>query len=384
MAGTLFYTKIPSNMLGHSQRAIAASLQRHQVSTQTFDDRLEGFEKKTITMIPGDGVGPELCGAVKHVFNNLGVPVEWDELHVSDVGTFAGETSIDHVVGSVENTKVALMGVLTNNSRLRGPDEMSINQRLRTRLDLFANVVHCRSIPGVVTRHEGIDLVVVREQTEGEYSALEHEAVPGVIEMMKVITRKKSERIAKFAFDYALRNNRKKVTCVHKANIQKLADGLFLESCREVAEMYPKITFESMIVDNASMQLVSRPQQFDVILLPNLYGSIVNNISTGLVGGAGVVPGKSYGKEHAIFSTGARHAWGEKAGQNVANPTAMLLSSCSLLEHIHFRKYARWIRDAVLKTIEDRDYVTMDVGGSASTSVFTNKVIQNAQLAMRR
>ena len=298
------------------------------------------------------------------------------------MNTFSAKPSIEHVIKSVEETKVALMGVLTNSSRQREADELSINQRIRTQLDLFANVVHLRSMAGVPSRHTGIDFVVIREQTEGEYSSLEHETVPGVVEMLKVVSQEKSERIAKFAFDYATKNNRGKVTCVHKANIMKLGDGLFLDTCREVAKLYPRVEFEPMIVDNACMQLVSNPKQFDVVLLPNLYGTIVNNIGAGLVGGAGVVPGKSYGHHNVVFSLGAKHTYGAKAGANVANPTAMLLSSCAMLEHIYLRKYGRWIREAVTRTVAEGKYVTMDVGGSATTSVFTNRVIQNAQLNM--
>lgn len=383
MAATTLCLRVSRNMLRRTQLpAVPSTSTSRHCATLTYDDKLEGTERKTVTLIPGDGVGPELCGAVKHVFSAVGVPVDWEEVYVSDVGTYFGETNIDHVINSVKKTHVGLMGVLTNNARIADSDQKSINQNLRKELDLFANVVHCRSIPGVKTRHDGIDCVVVREQTEGEYTGLEHESVPGVVEMLKVITREKSHRIAKFAFDYAIKNERKKVTCVHKANIQKLGDGLFLDSCREIAAMYPSIKFEPMIVDNASMQMVSKPNQFDVIVLPNLYGSIINNISCGLVGGAGIVPGKSYGKDYAIFSIGARHAFAAKAGQNVANPTAMLLSSCSMLEHIHFRKYGRMIRDAVLRTIKEGRYVPLDIGGSASTSVFTNRVIQNINYKM--
>lgn len=345
-----------------------------------YDDKFEGAEKRCVTLIPGDGVGPELTGAVKHVFKALGVPVEWDEVYVSDIGSFGGETSLDKVVTSMEKTRVALMGALTTPSIITSSDARSLNQNLRLQLDLFANVVHCKSLPGIPSRHKDIDVVVVREQTEGEYSSLEHESVPGVIEMLKVITRKKSQRIAKFAFDFAMKNDRKKVTCVHKANIMKLGDGLFLESCTEVAKMYPRIQFETMIVDNTCMQLVSNPQQFDVMVMPNLYGGIAGNLSSGLVGGAGVVPGRSYGKDYALFESGARHTFAHKAGRNIANPTALMIASCNLLEHIHFRKYARMIRDAIYRTIAEGKYVTMDVGGSSSTSLFVNRVIQNAQV----
>lgn len=346
----------------------------------SYDDPYEGVERKLVTCIPGDGVGPELVGAVKHVFRSTGVPVDWDDVHVTDIGNYGSEeTSLDRVINSMERTGVALKGVLTTPSTIMAGDQLSLNQNLRLKLDLFANVVRCKSTPGIKTRHEGIDIIVIREQTEGEYSSLEHESVPGVIEMIKVITKKKSERIAKFAFDYAVKNKRKKVTCVHKANIMKLADGLFFDSCKNVGKMYPKIEFEGMIVDNTCMQLVSNPQQFDVMVLPNLYGSIVNNLGAGLVGGAGVVPGKSFGREYAIFEPGARHTYAQVAGRNVANPTAMLFAACDMLEHIHILRHARMIRLALLKTIEEGKYLTLDMGGSASSSVFINRVIQNVQ-----
>merc|ERR1712183_965106 len=223
-------------------------------------------------------------------------------------------------------------------SSLSAASHLSLNQKLRIKLDLFANVVRCKSTPGIRSRHNDVDVIVIREQTEGEYSSLEHESIPGVIEMIKVVSQKKTERIAKFAFDYAMKKRRKKVTCVHKANIMKLGDGLFFDTCTKVAKMYPKIEFEGMIVDNTCMQLVSKPQQFDVMVLPNLYGSIVDNVGAGLVGGAGVVPGRSFGKEFAIFEPGARHTFAQVAGQNVANPTAMLLAACDMLEHIHFMR----------------------------------------------
>ncbi|XP_057306461.1 isocitrate dehydrogenase [NAD] subunit beta, mitochondrial-like [Hydractinia symbiolongicarpus] len=347
-------------------------------NVMTFEDPYEGAERKLVTLIPGDGVGPELVGAVKHVFSSVGVPVDWDEVHVSDIGSYGGETSLERVLQSIQQAGIGLKGALTTPSSISN-HHLSLNQNLRLKLDLFANVVHCKSVPGIKTRHDDIDIVVIRENTEGEYTSLEHESVPGVIEMIKVITRTKSERIAKFAFDYAMKHKRKKVTCVHKANIMKQADGLFFDTCQKISELYPKIEFEGMIVDNTCMQLVSKPQQFDVMVLPNLYGSIVDNVGAGLVGGAGVVPGTSFGRQYALFEPGARHTFAQVAGRNVANPTAMLLASCDMLEHIHFMKHARMIREAVLKTIAEGKYLTLDLGGSCSTSIFTNRVIQNVQ-----
>eukprot|EP00794_Sanderia_malayensis_P005729 gene5729-6429_t len=342
-----------------------------------MDDPIEGVERKLVTLIPGDGVGPELVACVKTVFKSAGVPVDWDEVPISDIGPYGSKFSIDDVKRSMEQTGVGLKGALTTPSSISGQDHLSLNQKLKIELDLFANVVHCKTLPGIKTRHPDVDIVVVREQTEGEYTSLEHESVKGVVEMIKVVTKKKSQRIAKFAFDFALRNNRQKITAIHKANIMKQGDGLFLQSCQEVSKLYPRIKFESMIVDNACMQLVSNPNQFDVMLLPNLYGSIVDNVGAGLVGGAGVVPGKNFGQKYAIFEPGARHTFAQMAGRNIANPVGMLLCSCDLLEHVHLYKHSRMVRNAVLDTVAKGTNLTLDIGGSSGTSSFVNAVVSN-------
>uniref|UniRef100_A0A452GTF3 Isopropylmalate dehydrogenase-like domain-containing protein n=1 Tax=Gopherus agassizii TaxID=38772 RepID=A0A452GTF3_9SAUR len=229
-----------------------------------------------------------------------GVPVEFDEHHLSEVQNMASEEKLDEVVDSMKESKVAIIGKIHTPMEYKG-ELASYDMRLRRKLDLFANVVHVNSLPGFKTRHNNLDLVIIREQTEGEYSSLEHESVKGVIECLKIITRDKSQRIAKFAFDYATKKGRSKVTAVHKANIMKLGDGLFLQCCEEVAELYPKIKFDTMIIDNCCMQLVQNPHQFDVLVMPNLYGNIIDNLAAGLVGGAGVVPGESYSAEYAVF-----------------------------------------------------------------------------------
>merc|ERR1711976_753915 len=244
------------------------------------------------------------------------------------------------------------MGILSSPITYEGSVLRTLNMRIRRELDLFANVVKVHSLPGFNTRHNNLDFVIIREQTEGEYSALEHESIPGVVECLKIITRANSERIAKFAFDYATKHNRKKVTAVHKANIMKLADGLFLESCDNVSKLYPKIQFESMIIDNTCMQLVSNPYQFDVMVMPNLYGNIVDNLAAGLVGGAGVVPGESFSQDVAVFEPGARHAFAELAGRNKANPTGILLCAANMLNDMYLQSYGKRIRDAVEKTIK--------------------------------
>uniref|UniRef100_A0A452T435 Isocitrate dehydrogenase (NAD(+)) 3 non-catalytic subunit beta n=1 Tax=Ursus maritimus TaxID=29073 RepID=A0A452T435_URSMA len=305
-------------------RNLCTSAVAHAASrSQAEDMRVEGAFP--VTMLPGDGVGPELMHAVKEVFKAASVPVEFQEHHLSEVQNMASEEKLEQVLSSMKENKVAIIGKIHTPMEYKG-ELASYDMRLRRKLDLFANVVHVKSLPGYKTRHNNLDLVIIREQTEGEYSSLEHESARGVIECLKIVTRTKSQRIAKFAFDYATKKGRGKVTAVHKANIMKLGDGLFLQCCEEVAELYPKIKFETMIIDNCCMQLVQNPYQFDVLVMPNLYGNIIDNLAAGLVGGAGVVPGESYSAEYAVFETGARHPFAQAVGRNIANPTAMLLS----------------------------------------------------------
>ena len=254
------------------------------------------------TLIPGDGVGPELCASVKEVVQAMGAPLQFEELFLSEINPTMSvpvETAID----SIKRNQVALKGILSTptSANINSGELQSLNMKIRKQLDLFAGVVHIKSMEGINSRHSNINFIIVREQTEGEYSALEHQSVPGVVECMKIITEDKSRRIAKFAFDYATKFGRKKVTAVHKANIMKMSDGLFLKCCKEIAESYPHLEFDSMIIDNTCMQMVSNPQQFDVMVMPNLYGNIIDNLATGLVGGAGVVPGASYSNYCVIY-----------------------------------------------------------------------------------
>jgi isocitrate dehydrogenase (NAD+) len=241
-----------------------------------------------------------LIFSVQEVFKAANVPVDFEPFFLSEVNPSLS-SPLEDVVASIQKNKICLKGILATPDFSRTGELQTLNMKLRNELDLYANVVHVVSLPGIKTRHQGIDAVVIREQTEGEYSALEHETAPGVVECLKVVTEKKSLRIAKFAFDYATKHNRKKVTCVHKANIMKLGDGLFMKSCEEISKLYPRIQFEKMIVDNTTMQLVSNPHQFDVMVAPNLYGNIIDNIASGLVGGAGVVAGASYSSEHVVY-----------------------------------------------------------------------------------
>ncbi|CAH1265116.1 IDH3B [Branchiostoma lanceolatum] len=314
----------------------------------------------TVTMIPGDGIGPELMGHVKDIFRYAGVPVDFEEVQITSQE--GDEEAIENAITAIKRNGVALKGGLrTLHLDPSYGVARSRNVAVRVRLDLFANVLRCKTFPGLPSRHGDIDIVIIRENTEGEYTSLEHENVPGVVESLKIITAKSSERIARYAFEYAQRHGRKKVTAVHKANIMKMGDGLFLECCRKMSEEFPDIEYESMIIDNCSMQMVSRPQQFDVMMMPNLYGNIISkigdvmvsrpqqfdvmvmpnlygniisNIGAGLVGGPGLVPGENIGEEYAVFETATRNTGKSIAGQNVANPTAMLLASALMLEHL--------------------------------------------------
>uniref|UniRef100_A0A6P8NZS2 Isocitrate dehydrogenase [NAD] subunit, mitochondrial n=1 Tax=Geotrypetes seraphini TaxID=260995 RepID=A0A6P8NZS2_GEOSA len=329
--------------------------------------------RHTVTMIPGDGIGPELMLHVKEVFRHACVPVDFEEVSVNS--SARNEEDIWNAITAIRRNRVALKGNIETNHNLP-PTHKSWNNVLRTRLDLYANVIHCQSVPGVPTRHKDIDILIIRENTEGEYSSLEHESVSGVVESLKIITRVKSLRIAEYAFKLAREKGRKKITAVHKANIMKLGDGLFLQCCKDVAAGYPDIAFESMIIDNTSMQLVSRPQQFDVMVMPNLYGNIVNNVCAGLVGGPGLVPGANYGTDYAVFETATRNTGKSIANKNIANPTATLLASCMMLDHLKLHEHASSIRRAVLTAMTEHRMQTPDIGGQGTTSEVVQSICQ--------
>lgn len=345
---------------------------RNVTSQQTIPPPAKYGGRHTVTMIPGDGIGPELMLHVKELFRHACVPVDFEEV---SIGSAADEEDVNNAIMAIRRNRVALKGNIETNHNLP-PSHKSRNNILRTTLDLFANVIHCKSLPGVATRHRDIDILIVRENTEGEYSSLEHESVSGVVESLKIITKTRSLRIAEYAFKLAHETARKKVTAVHKANIMKLGDGLFLQCCKEVAADYPNITFESMIVDNTTMQLVSRPQQFDVMVMPNLYGNIVNNVCAGLVGGPGLVPGANYGRDYAVFETATRNTGKSIAGKNIANPTAMLLASCMMLDHLKLHNSASLIRKAVLASMDDADTHTPDIGGQGTTSEAVQSILK--------
>ncbi|CAB0031597.1 unnamed protein product [Trichogramma brassicae] len=348
----------------------------HVGATRFAETDVEPDQKLKCTLIPGDGVGPELVVSVQNVFKAANVPVEFEPYFLSEVNPTLS-APLEQVSNSIARNKVCLKGILATPDHSHTGELQTLNMKLRKELDLYSNVVHVKSLPGIKSRHQNVDCVIIREQTEGEYSALEHESVPGVVECLKIVTATKSQRIAKFAFDYAVKNGRKKVTCVHKANIMKLGDGLFLRSCSEIAKLYPRIQFETMIVDNCTMQMVSNPHQFDVMVTPNLYGNIVDNLASGLVGGAGVVAGASYSPECVVFEPGARHTYSEAVGKNVANPTAMILCSVKLLNHLNLRRHAEQIRDALNRVLNDGKHLTKDLGGQTSTTEFTHAVINN-------
>merc|ERR1711953_1145406 len=314
--------------------------------------------------------------SVQSVLTNIGAPVHFEIMHLSEVQHWNSKP-IEEVTNNVRKNGVAIKGVINVPDVNYESELKNINQCFRKNLDLYANVVRIQSLPGVKSKHKDLDFVIVREQTEGEYSALEHESIPGVVECLKVVTAEKSRRVAKFAFDYATKHGRKKVTCVHKANIMKLGDGLFMRSCKEIAELYPNIEFETMIVDNTTMQLVSRPDQFDVMVMPNLYGNIIDNLAAGLVGGAGLVAGASYSADLAVFEPGARHTFDEGVGRNVANPTALLLATAKMLEHLGMQDKGLQVKTAVNNVLEEHQVKTRDLGGFATTSQFTQAVVNH-------
>jgi len=325
-----------------------------------------------VTLIPGDGIGPEVTTAAVRVLEATGLPFEWEEIEAGgEVMVKYGTPLPELVFHSIRRNGVALKGPITTPI---GGGFASANVALRQKLDLFANVRPARSIPAVKTRYENVDLIVIRENTEDLYSGLEHIVVPGVVESLKIITEAASLRIARFAFDYAMRNGRRKVTAVHKANIMKLSDGLFLECCRRVAKDFPDVQYGEIIVDNLCMQLVRDPSQFDVLLLENLYGDIVSDLCAGLVGGLGVVPAANIGKDVAVFEA-VHGSAPDIAGRNQANPTALILSGVMMLRWLGCSEAASRVERAVFDTLADRSCLTPDLGGNATTTPFTDTIV---------
>jgi isocitrate dehydrogenase (NAD+) len=322
----------------------------------------------TVTLIPGDGIGPELADATVTVLEASGLEFDWQRVDAGESQIARHGTPLpEHVLDSIRSTHVALKGPITTPI---GEGFRSVNVTLRQALDLYANLRPARSMKGVPTRYEDVDLIIVRENTEDLYAGIEHRIGRDAAESIKIITRAASERICRFAFEYALANGRRKVTAVHKANIMKLSDGLFLDACRTVAAQYEgRIEFEDRIVDNMCMQLVQKPELYDVLVLPNLYGDIVSDLAAGLVGGLGVAPGANIGDHAAVFEP--VHGSAPKyAGQDVANPTALILSGALMLRHLGETAAAVRVENAVREVIAEGRTVPRDLGGSAGTRAF--------------
>jgi len=325
-----------------------------------------------VTLIPGDGIGPEVTQAVVRILEATGVKFEWERYAAgAEAFEIHGEYIPAALYESIERNRVALKGPVTTPI---GGGFKSINVTLRKKFDLFANFRPVRALPGLETKWPGVDLIIVRENTEGEYVGLEHEVVPGVVESIKVISEKGSTRIARFAFDYARKHGRKKIHSIHKANIMKLSDGLFLRCARKVAEEFPDIVYGEHLIDNTCMQLVMNPYQYDTLLLENLYGDIVSDLCAGLIGGLGLVPGANLGAECAIFEA-VHGSAPDIAGKDVANPTALLQSAVLMLRHLGEPAAADKVQKALEKVYAEHKTLTRDVGGTAGTTQFADAVL---------
>ncbi|HEY8393303.1 MAG TPA: isocitrate dehydrogenase (NAD(+)) [Thermaerobacter sp.] len=332
--------------------------------------------KHRVTLIPGDGTGPELAEAMLTVLDATGVDIEWERVDAgADAMRKYGTPLPEQVLESVRRNKVAIKGPITTPV---GSGYRSVNVALRKELDLYANLRPAKSYPGVNSRYQNIDLVIVRENTEDLYAGIEHMVGDDAAESIKIITRKASRRIVEFAFRYARENGRRKVTAVHKANIMKFTDGLFLQVAREVAEQYPDIEFEDRIVDNMAMQLVMKPEQYDVLVMPNLYGDILSDLCAGLIGGLGIAPGANIGDEYAVFEP--IHGSAPKyAGQNKVNPTALILSAVMMLRHLGERDAADRVERAVADVIAEGRTVTYDLGGNAGTQEMARAIAERVR-----
>lgn len=329
----------------------------------------------TATLFPGDGIGPEIAESVKQVFNAAEVPIVWEEQYVgTEVDPRTQSFLTLENLQSVQKNKVGLKGPMATPI---GKGHRSLNLTLRKELGLYANVRPCNSLQGYKTRYDDVNLVTIRENTEGEYSGLEHQVVRGVVESLKIITRQASLRVAEYAFHYAQSNGRKRVSAIHKANIMRKTDGLFLKCCREVAEKYPDIEYEEVIIDNCCMMLVKNPALFDVLVMPNLYGDIISDLCAGLIGGLGLTPSCNIGEGGICLAEAVHGSAPDIAGKNLANPTALLLSAVMMLRHLNLNSHADQIHGAILKTIAEGKYRTADLGGTSSTTDYTKAVCDN-------
>jgi isocitrate dehydrogenase (NAD+) len=336
---------------------------------------MESMEHR-VTLIPGDGIGPEVTRATVRIVDASGAKIQWETFAA---GSEAYEKFHEYIpkelIESIQTTRVGLKGPVTTPI---GGGFSSINVALRKKFELYANFRPIRNLPSLPTRYPGVDLAIVRENTEGLYSGIEHEVVPGVVESLKIMTEKACLRIARFAFAFARREKRKRVHAIHKANIMKLSDGLFLRCCREVAADYPEVTYGEHIIDNTCMQLVMNPYQYDVLVMENLYGDIISDLCAAFVGGLGLVPGANIGKDQAIFEA-VHGSAPDIAGKDLANPTAVIQSAVLMLRHLGETTAADRIHAALEKTYKEKKHITRDVGGTAGTTEFTDAVLASME-----
>ncbi|KAK3759950.1 hypothetical protein RRG08_066615 [Elysia crispata] len=333
-------------------------------------------QNRLVTMIPGDGIGPEISVAVKQIFSAAGVPIDWEDVDVTPVKGPDGMFRLPpKIFESMERTKVGLKGPLATPI---GKGHQSLNLALRKAFALYANVRPCKSIEGYETPYKNVDIVTIRENTEGEYSGIEHVIVDGVVQSIKLITENASMRVAEYAFKYARDNRRSTVTAVHKANIMRMSDGLFLKCCREVAAKNKDIRFSEMYLDTVCLNLVQDPGSFDVLVMPNLYGDILSDLCAGLIGGLGVTPSGNIGEEGALFES-VHGTAPDIAGQNKANPTALLLSSVMMLRYMELTSYADRIENAAFSVIREGQHLTGDLGGQSTCSAFTDEICRKVQ-----
>ncbi|KAH7105524.1 hypothetical protein BKA62DRAFT_689947 [Auriculariales sp. MPI-PUGE-AT-0066] len=342
-------------------------------STAAFAGKKNASGKYTVTLIPGDGIGPEISDAVKNIYTAASVPIEWEEVSVTPV-LKAGKTVIpDVAITSIKKNTVALKGPLATPI---GKGHVSLNLTLRRTFNLFANVRPCVSIQGYKTPYDDVNTVLIRENTEGEYSGIEHEIVDGVVQSIKLITWDASERVARYAFQYAQAQGRARVTAVHKANIMRMSDGMFLTACREVAKEFPGISYDEDLLDRVCLHITQNPRPFSdrVMVMPNLYGDILSDMCAGLIGGLGLTPSGNIGKDASIFEA-VHGSAPDIEGKGLANPTALLLSSLMMLRHMNLSEHAAKIEKAALGTIAEGKTITGDLGGKASTKQFTDAII---------
>jgi len=335
----------------------------------------DGIHK--VTLIPGDGIGPEISRAVQRIFTAAQAPIEWESVDVTPVMGLDGKTQIPHeVIESVNNNRIGLKGPLGTPI---GKGHVSLNLTLRRTFNLYANVRPCRSIQGFKTAYDDVDIITIRENTEGEYSGIEHMVVDGVCQSIKLITREASERIANFAFEFAKNNKRETVTAVHKANIMRLSDGLFLQCCREAAEKNPDIKYEEMFLDTTCLTMVKDPSKFDLLVMPNLYGDILSDLCAGLIGGLGLTPSGNIGLNGVAVFEAVHGTAPDIAGQDKANPTALLLSAVMMLRHLKLGTYADVIERATFETIAEGNKTTGDLGGRSSCTEYTDEIIRHIE-----